>query len=164
MVGDGESTPQGSVIAALLANIYRHYVLGQWTDQWRQSAQGDVIIVRYADDAVIGFQHESEAKKFLQDLRGKLGKYGLERNEDKTRLIRFGRFAGRTGMNVGKGNRSGSPFWASGMSVRRTVWGDSKSGALPTAEETAGNQAGTPPEDARPGSAGGWMAKERAQR
>jgi RNA-directed DNA polymerase len=57
-----------SVIAALLANIYRHYVLGQWTDQWRESAQGDVIIVRYADDAVIGFQHEYEAKKFLKDL------------------------------------------------------------------------------------------------
>src|ERR1019366_7283288 len=57
-------TPQGAVISPLLANIYLHYVLDQWTDQWRQRAQGDVIIVRYADDAVIGFQHEREAKKF----------------------------------------------------------------------------------------------------
>ena len=85
--------PQGAVISPLLANIYLHYVLDQWTDQWRQSAQGDVIIVRYADDAVIGFQHEREAKKFLEDLGEQLGEHGLELNEDKTRLIRFGRFA-----------------------------------------------------------------------
>lgn len=81
------------MISPLLANIYLHYVLDQWTDQWRQSAQGDVIIVRYADDAVIGFQHESEAKRFLSDLREHLRRYGLELNEEKTRLIRFGRFA-----------------------------------------------------------------------
>ena len=88
-----KGTPQGAVISPLLANIYLHYVLDQWTDQWRQSAQGDVIIVRYADDAVIGFQHESEAKRFLSDLREHLRRYGLELNEEKTRLIRFGRFA-----------------------------------------------------------------------
>jgi RNA-directed DNA polymerase len=91
------------VISPLLANIYRHYVLDRGTDQWRQSAQGDVIIVRYAEDAVIGFQHESEAKKFLQDFRGQLGKYGLERNEDKTRLIRFGRFARQNRDERGEG-------------------------------------------------------------
>ncbi len=56
------------MISPLLANIYLHYVLDQWTDQWRQSAQGDVIIVRYADDAVIGFQYESEAERFLQQI------------------------------------------------------------------------------------------------
>jgi group II intron reverse transcriptase/maturase len=88
-----KGTPQGSVVSPLLANIYLHYVIDQWTDQWRQNAQGDVIIVRYADDAVIGFQHEYEAEKFLKDLREQLCKYGLELNEDKTRLIRFGRFA-----------------------------------------------------------------------
>lgn len=86
-------TPQGAVISPMLANIYLHTVLDQWTHQWRQRAQGDVIIVRYADDAVIGFQHEYEAKKFLSDLRERLGQYGLELNEEKTRLIRFGRFA-----------------------------------------------------------------------
>ena len=99
VIEDGEwsetkrGTPQGAVISPLLANIYLHYVLDQWTDQWRQKAQGDVIIVRYADDAVIGFQHDHEAQKFLKELREHLRQYGLELNEDKTRLIRFGRFA-----------------------------------------------------------------------
>ena len=99
VIEDGEwsktekGTPQGAVISPLLANIYLHYVLDQWTDQWRQKAQGDVIIVRYADDAVIGFQHDHEAQKFLDELREHLRQYGLELNEDKTRLIRFGRFA-----------------------------------------------------------------------
>jgi RNA-directed DNA polymerase len=64
-----KGTPQGAVISPLLANVYLHYVLDQWTDQWRRNAQGDVIIVRWADDAVIGFQHEYEAKRFLKDLR-----------------------------------------------------------------------------------------------
>lgn len=99
VIEDGEwietekGTPQGAVISPLLANIYLHYVLDQWTDQWRQKAQGDVIIVRYADDAVIGFQHQHEAEEFLKELREQLRQYGLELNEDKTRLIRFGRFA-----------------------------------------------------------------------
>lgn len=96
-------TPQGAVISPLLANIYLHYVLDQWTDQWRQRAQGDVIIVRYADDAVIGFQHEREAKKFLEDLGEQLGEHGLELNEDKTRLIRFGRFAQQNRDERGEG-------------------------------------------------------------
>ena len=99
VIEDGEwsetekGTPQGAVISPLLANIYLHYVLDQWTDQWRRKAQGDVIIVRYADDAVIGFQYQYEAERFLKDLREHLRQYGLELNEDKTRLIRFGRFA-----------------------------------------------------------------------
>jgi hypothetical protein len=77
----------------LLSNVYLHYALDQWADQWRQKARGDVIIVRYADDAVIGFQHPYEAQEFLKDLRERLRQFGLELNEDKTRLIRFGRFA-----------------------------------------------------------------------
>jgi len=100
----------GAVISPLLANIYLHYVLDQWTDQWRQQAQGDVIIVRYADDAVLGFQHEYEAKKFLQDLRGQLSKYGLELNEDKTRLIRFGRFARQNREEGGEGKPESFTF------------------------------------------------------
>ena len=139
VIEDGEwsktekGTPQGAVISPLLANIYLHYVLDQWTDQWRQKAQGDVIIVRYADDAVIGFQHDHEAQKFLDELREHLRQYGLELNEDKTRLIRFGRFARLNLEERGKGNRRHSPFWDPGTSARRTVWGDSKSGASPTA-------------------------------
>ncbi len=86
-------TPQGAVVSPLLSNVYLHYVLDQWTDQWRQAGRGDITIVRYADDAIIGFEHEDEAKQYLQDLRERLSDFGLELNEDKTRLIRFGRFA-----------------------------------------------------------------------
>ena len=88
-----QGTPQGAVMSPLLGNIYLHYVVDQWTDQWRQKARGDVTIVRYADDAIIGFQHEYEARQYRKQLQEQLGKYGLELNEDKTRLIRFGRFA-----------------------------------------------------------------------
>ena len=99
IIEDGEwsetetGTPQGAVISPLLGNIYLHYVVDQWTDQWRQKRRGDVTIVRYADDAIIGFQNEYEARLYLKQLQEQLGKYGLELNEDKTRLIRFGRFA-----------------------------------------------------------------------
>jgi group II intron reverse transcriptase/maturase len=116
VVEDGEwsetekGTPQGAVISPLLANVYLHYVLDQWTDQWRQKAQGDVIIVRYADDAVIGFQHQYEAEKFLKDLREQLRQYGLELNEDKTRLIRFGRFARQNRDERGEGKPEAFTF------------------------------------------------------
>ena len=86
-------TPQGAVVSPLLANVYLHYVLDQWTDQWRQNRPGDVTIVRYADDAIIGFQTEQEAWQYLKDLEERLGDFRLELNQDKTRLIRFGRFA-----------------------------------------------------------------------
>ena len=108
--GTEKGTPQGAVISPLLANIYLHYVLDQWTDQWRQKAQGDVIIVRYADDAVIGFQHQHEAQKFLKELREHLGQYGLELNEDKTRLIRFGRFARQNREERGEGKPEAFTF------------------------------------------------------
>jgi hypothetical protein len=86
-------TPQGAVISPLLSNVYLHYVLDQWSDQWRQAARGTITIVRYADDAIVGFQHEHEAEQYLSDLREHLRQYGLELNEDKTKLLRFGRFA-----------------------------------------------------------------------
>jgi RNA-directed DNA polymerase len=98
------------VISPLLANIYLHYVLDQWTDQWRQNAPGDVIIVRYADDAVLGFQHQHEAEKFLKDLREQLCQYGLELNEEKTRLIRFGRFARQNRDERGEGKPESFTF------------------------------------------------------
>ena len=88
-----EGSPQGAVISPLLSNIYLHYVLDQWTDQWRQTAQGVVTIVRYADDAIIGFQQQAEAERYLRELREQLRKHNLELNETKTRLIEFGRFA-----------------------------------------------------------------------
>lgn len=87
-------TPQGAVISPLLANIYLHYALDVWVKWWRkQHATSETIIVRYADDFVLGFQRQDEAERFAKDLRERLGKFGLELHQDKTRLIEFGRFA-----------------------------------------------------------------------
>src|SRR5580658_5272995 len=87
-------TPQGSVISPTLANIYLHYVFDLWVDVWRaKCAQGEVVVVRYADDTVLGFQHQAEADRFLEDFRKRLGKFGLELHPEKTRRIEFGRFA-----------------------------------------------------------------------
>ena len=89
-----EGVPQGGSVSPLLANIYLHYVFDLWADQWRKTqAQGDVIIVRYADDFVVGFQHESDARRFLEDVRERFRKFNLELHADKTRVIEFGRFA-----------------------------------------------------------------------
>ena len=87
-------TPQEAVTSPILANVYLHYVLDLWVNQWRKrQASGEVIIVRYADDVVIGFQYQSEAEHFLKELKGRLAKFGLELHQEKTRLIEFGRFA-----------------------------------------------------------------------
>jgi len=98
------------VISPLLANIYLHNVLDQWADQWRRDAKGDVILVRYADDAVVGFQDQHEAKRFVEALRQRLSKYGLELNEEKTRLIRFGRFARQNREERGEGKPESFTF------------------------------------------------------
>ena len=97
-------TPQGAVISPLLSNVYLHYALDPWSDQWRQKRRGTITIVRYADDAILGFQYQDEAERHLRDLKGHLRQYGLELNEDKTKLIRFGRFAklNRTERGEGK--------------------------------------------------------------
>jgi hypothetical protein len=92
------------VISPLLANLYLHYVLDLGVDQWRRKeATGDVIIVRYADDAVLGFQHREEAELFLEQLRERLGKFGLELHPEKTRLIEFGRYAAERRKKRGQG-------------------------------------------------------------
>jgi RNA-directed DNA polymerase len=89
-----KGTGQGSVISPLLANIYLHYALDLWAARWRQrEATGDMIIVRYADDFIIGFQHEHDARRFLDEMRERLRKFALTLHPEKTRLIEFGRFA-----------------------------------------------------------------------
>jgi group II intron reverse transcriptase/maturase len=98
-------TPQGAVISPLLANIYLHYVFDLWANQWRKRhARGDVIIVRYADDIVMGFEHEAEATRFLAEMHERLATFALTLNGEKTRLIRFGRHAAleRAGRGEGK--------------------------------------------------------------
>jgi len=99
-----EGTPQGSVISPILANLYLHYVLDVWALAWRgKVARGDMIVVRYADDAVLGFQYREDAERFLEQLRERLRKYGLELNPDKTRLIEFGRYAAERRRRRGEG-------------------------------------------------------------
>src|SRR5882724_4151887 len=97
-------TPQGAVVSPLLANVYLHYVFDLWVEVWRKTmAKGDVIVVRYADDLVLGFQHRTEAERFLREFRDRLAKFGLELHPDKTRLIEFGRFAARNRKQRGEG-------------------------------------------------------------
>ena len=87
-------TPQGAVISPLLGNVFLHYVLDLWIEHWRgRNCRGDVVIVRYADDFVIGFQHRYEAVACLEALAERMSKFGLELHPDKTRLLEFGRFA-----------------------------------------------------------------------
>jgi group II intron reverse transcriptase/maturase len=87
-------TPQGAVASPLLANVYLHYVFDLWVEHWRRrQATGEVVVVRYADDSVLGFQHRHEAEQFLLDLKERLQQFGLALHPEKTRLIEFGRFA-----------------------------------------------------------------------
>lgn len=87
-------TGQGSVISPLLANVYLHYVFDLWAVRWRRrEATGDMIIVRYADDFIVGFQHESDARRFLDEMQMRLKGFALSLHPGKTRLIEFGRFA-----------------------------------------------------------------------
>jgi RNA-directed DNA polymerase len=91
-----QGTAQGASVSPLLANVYLHYVFDLWADRWRRrNARGEVILVRFADDYIAGFQHRGDAERFLQDLRGRLAEFSLELAAEKTRLIEFGRFAAR---------------------------------------------------------------------
>ena len=97
-------TPQGAVVSPLLANVYLHYVFDLWVEAWRKKvARGDVIVVRYADDLVVGFESRAEAQRFLEEFRERLAKFGLELHADKTRLIEFGRFAAQHRKRRGEG-------------------------------------------------------------
>jgi len=89
-----KGTGQGAVVSPLLANVYLHYALDLWAERWRQcEATGDMIIVRYADDIIVGFEYEADARRFLEAMRERLGKFALSLHPDKTRLIEFGRHA-----------------------------------------------------------------------
>ena len=97
-------TPQGAVASPLLANVYLHYAFDLWVRQWRERhASGDVIVVRYADDIVMGFENREEAERFVQEWKDRLQKFGLELHPDKTRLIEFGRNAAENRRKAGDG-------------------------------------------------------------
>ena len=102
VIEDGEwsrteaGTAQGASVSPLLSNVYLHYVFDLWADQWRRrDARGDVVLVRFADDYVAGFEYREDAERFLADLRERFAEFGLELHPEKTRLIEFGRFAVR---------------------------------------------------------------------
>ena len=124
-------TPQGAVASPLLANVFLHYVLDLWVQQWRQCyATGNVIIVRYADDFALGFQYRRDAERLLTELRERMQKFGLTLHPEKTRLIEFGRFAAANRRQHGQGkpesfdflgftHACGTKFWSKGFTVRR---------------------------------------------
>jgi RNA-directed DNA polymerase len=97
-------TVQGGSISPLLANIYLHYVFDLWVQRWRRTqARGDLVVVRFADDFVVGFEHREDAERFLTELRERFARFGLTLHPDKTRLIEFGRYADRTRRGRGDG-------------------------------------------------------------
>jgi hypothetical protein len=92
------------VISPLLANVYLHYAFELWVNVWRKKwAQGEVVVIRYADDTIVGFQYRTDADRFLENLRERLGMFGLELHPDKTRRIEFGRFAEENRKRRGEG-------------------------------------------------------------
>ena len=104
-------TPQGSVISPLLANVFLHYVLDLWVNQWRQRhARGEVIVVRYADDFVMGFQHRDDAEQCLRALRKRLAEFSLELHPEKTRLDRVWPLCGRATREAGRGQAGNVQF------------------------------------------------------
>ena len=90
----GGDVPQGASVSPLLSNVYLHYVFDLWAHQWRRRhARGEVVIMRFADDFVVGFERREDAERFWAELRDRLAQFTLELNAEKTRLIEFGRFA-----------------------------------------------------------------------
>lgn len=103
-IAQAEGTPQGGSISPLLANLYLHYVFDLWAQVWRRKiARGEMILVRYADDIVVGFQEKAEAERFWAELKERMAKFHLELHPEKTRLLEFGRFAARDRQRRGEG-------------------------------------------------------------
>ena len=149
-------TPQGAVVSPLLANVYLHYVFDLWAEVWREKvAQGDMIVVRYADDLVVGFEHRAEAERFLREFQERLAKFGLEMHPEKTRLIEFGRFAQVNRQRRGEGkagdvhvSRVHSLLWDE---LEGPVRGLAAHGGEADEGEAPNDQAGATPEPARAG-------------
>jgi len=117
--------PQGATISPLLSNVYLHYVLDLWVQQWRRrNAHGDVVVVRFADDFLVGFQHKMDATRFLDELRERLRKFALELHPEKTRLLEFGRFAARDRARRGDGKPETFTFLGFTHMCSKTKAGD----------------------------------------
>ena len=126
----------GGVVSSLLANVYLHYVLDLWAEWWRRRhARGDMIIVRFADDFIAGFEHLGDARQFLRDLRERFARFCLELHPGKTRLIEFGRFAAVRRAARSAGSRRRSISSASRTSAGKRGRGVSRSGGSPSRSE-----------------------------
>lgn len=131
-----EGTPQGAVVSPLLANVFLHYVFDLWAMQWRKrEATGNVIVVRYADDIVAGFQHEADARRFWDAMRTRLEQFGLELHGDKTRLLAFGRFAAAKRKRHGLGKPETFTFLGFIF-----ICGKTRSGAFQLQRKTRGDR------------------------
>lgn len=131
-----EGTPQGGIISPLLANIYLHYVFDLWAHHWRsKKANGEVVIVRYADDFVVGFEHQHEARQFLNELKERLARFNLELHPEKTRLIEFGRFAKERRKQKGKGRPETFDFLGF-----THICGESRGGKFMVKRKTSGKR------------------------
>ena len=138
-------TPQGAVVSPLLANVYLHYVFDLWLEAWRQKvAAGDVVAIRYADDLVVGFEHRTDAERFLKEFQERLAKFGLEIHPEKTRLIEFGRFA-----QANAGNLHVSGFHALlRRELERLFRGPAQKRGQADEGEASATKTGATPEDA----------------
>jgi RNA-directed DNA polymerase len=114
---------QGGSISPLLSNIYLHYVFDLWVQRWRKRARGDVIVVRWADDFIVGFEHRYEAEQFLAELRERFARFGLALHPEKTRLIRFGRYAAQNRDERGEGKPESFNFLGFTHICGRNHWG-----------------------------------------
>jgi len=129
-------TPQGAVISPLLANVYLHYVFDLWAQQWRRrEAKGNVVVVRYADDIVAGFEHEADARRFWDAMRTRFEQFSLELHGEKTRLLEFGRFAAARRQRRGLGKPETFTFL--GFTF---ICGKSRRGAFQLQRKTRGDR------------------------
>ena len=135
-IDTGRGTPQGAVVSPVLANVHLHYILDLWyAKRWRpQEAQGDTIMVRYADDFVLGFQYRRDAERFLRDLEARFAKFGLELHPDKTRLLEFGRYAAERRQRRGQGRPETFDFLGFTHYCGKTRAGRFKLGRKPIAK------------------------------
>jgi RNA-directed DNA polymerase len=117
-------TPQGGSISPVAANLYMHYVFDLWVQRWRRTAaRGDMVIVRYLDDFIVGFQHRTDAEQFLIALRARLGQFGLTLHPDKTRLLEFGRYVAQNRQERGQGKPETFQFLGFTHTCGRTAEG-----------------------------------------
>ena len=138
-------TPQGAVVSPLLANVYLHYVFDLWAQQWRRrEATGNVIVVRYADDIVVGFEHEADARRFWDAMRTRFEQFGLELHGEKTRLLEFGRHAAAAAPAARAGQTGDLQLPGVHVHLRqvsaRSLPAPAQDAARPHAGEAAGDQ------------------------